>query len=327
MEVKTLKKLMELSNSVCHVRINGSAAGSGFLLFDKFVLTNGHVIENVLNKSTGLPVEKITVHFSYESLDETAAGAEVEEVAGFENWSDESGHKYDWALLRLGANLRLPDCLLTNFGLLPQSGGICIIGHPDGGVKKIDPCLIIPIDNRNQVVERHRDGVLDPSFYGENEGLIQWVTPRFFKDVEKSVQQESQIVTYESCFYFGSSGSPVFDEHCKVIAIHTGGYIYNNARGARQNVIDFGYRLSDVIEHIIIQIVVREQFHVLKKYLSCGGAQHQNLMTNLKKLVESRNPSAFRSAVDSPVVRSDESLKTFFEFLFQMEETVPMDMN
>lgn len=321
-EVKTLKTLMERSNYVCHVRINGRPEGSGFLLFDKFVLTNGHVIKNVLNLSKWELVEKVTVHFSFESLGEEESGAEVEEVVGFEYYSDGSGHGYDWALLRLGADLRLPNCLLTYFQFLPPSGGICIIGHPDGGVKKIDPCLIIPTDNRNQVVERHREenpeGVLV-----EIEGHIQYATPRFFEDVGKLVQQKK--LAYESCFYFGSSGSPIFDEHCNVVAIHSGGYTYKNARGKEQSVIEYGYRLSDIIEHIIVQIVERGRFDVLKKYLSCDYAQHQNLMISLKKLVESRNLTAFRNAVNNPVVTSNESLKKFFEFLSHIQEPVPMD--
>lgn len=321
-EVKTLKKLMELSNSVCHVRINGRPEGSGFLLFDKFVLTNGHVIEKALHLSTGQLVEKVTVHFSFESLDEMESGAEVEEVAGFEHYSDESGYQYDWALLRLGADLSLPNCLLTYFQFLPPSGGICIIGHPDGGVKKIDPCLIIPTDNRNQVAERHRQENPEDVLV-ENDGRIQWVTPRFFEDVAKHVQQKK--LAYESCFYFGSSGSPVFDEHCNVVAIHSGGYVYENARGERHSVFEYGYRLSDIIEHIIVHIVRRGRFDVLKKYLSCDYAQHQNLMISLKTLVESRNLPAFRNAVNNPVVTSDESLTKFFKFLTHTQEPVPMD--
>ncbi|XP_030294988.1 protein FAM111A-like [Sparus aurata] len=319
-EVKTMKKLMELSNFVCHVRINGRAEGSGFLLFDKFVLTNGHVIKNIYDEETRQLTEKVTVHFSYESLDQMEGGqdsrAEVEEVAGFAYYSGEAGHQYDWALLKLCAEQNLPDGLLTHFGFLPESGGICIIGHPDGRVKMIEPCLIVSFDDRCQVVDRHQR---------ENPGHIQWVTPRFFKDVSEFINQNKQVLTYESSFYFGSSGSPVFDEHCNVVAMHSAGYIYHNARGQRQSVIEYGYPLSLIIEQVIYQLVERGRFDVLKKYLACSYERHQNMMSNLKKLVEGRNLTAFRNAANSPEVRQDVSLKKFFEFLCRPEEPVPMD--
>ncbi|XP_071362273.1 serine protease FAM111A-like [Trachinotus anak] len=321
-EVKTMKKLMDLSNSVCHVRINGSPGGSGFLLFDKFVLTNGHVLKDIYNKNRRQLDGKVTVHFSYESLDlergQESKDVEVEEVAGFEYCPDASGHMYDWALLKLSAGQKLPDGLLTHFGFLPQSGGICIIGHPDGGVKKIDACLIIPPDNRNQVVEKHCH---------ENINYIQLITRRFFEDVTESVQRNKQVLTYESCFYFGSSGSPVFDKYCKVVAMHSGGYVHPDVRGERQSVIEFGYPLSDIIEHIIVQLVETRRLDVLQAYLACSYPHHQDMMNNVKKLVESRNLTAFKNTLNSSVTTNDESLKMFFDFFSLKEEPVQMDIN
>uniref|UniRef100_UPI0037E9317B serine protease FAM111A-like n=1 Tax=Semicossyphus pulcher TaxID=241346 RepID=UPI0037E9317B len=323
-EVKTMKKLMNLCDSVCQVRINGRPGGSGFLLFDKFVLTNGHVVKNIINESTGQLNEQVTVHFSYESVNQVESGAEVTEVAGFEYGSDASGHKYDWALLSLGAGQELPGHLLKHFGFLPKSGGICIIGHPDGSVKKIDPCLIIPTDNRNEVVGKHYlenpDGVLV-----EHQGHVQLVTQPFFEHVAQSVQCTGQVLTYESCFYFGSSGSPVFDEHCNVVAMHTGGYKYNNTRGEMHSVIEYGFPLSFILEHIIVQLVERGRFDVLKEYLTCINAQHQHIMTNVKKLVESRNNTAFKNAVNNSVHTEDEHLKMFFEIFSLKVEPVLMD--
>ncbi|KAL7390621.1 hypothetical protein ABVT39_024555 [Epinephelus coioides] len=331
-EVKTMKTLMDLSNSVCQVRINNRPEGSGFLLFGKFVLTNAHVVQKIYNENTGQLNERVTVHFSFESLNPMESGAAVEEVVGFEHGSDVSGYKCDWALLRVCADQTLPDALLKRFGFLPHSGGICIIGHPDGGVKKIDPCLIIPTENRNQVVERHRsenpEGVLPENpYYSENQQHIQMITQQFFEDTAEDVQHVRQLLTYESCFYFGSSGSPVFDEHCNVVAMHSGGFPFRNARGERHSVIEYGHPLSVINESIILQIVERGRFDVLREYLACDNPRHQNTMTSLKKLVESRNLTVFKNAVNSSLVKSDESLKTFFEFFSQKEEPVPMDID
>ncbi|XP_075957726.1 serine protease FAM111A-like isoform X2 [Anarhichas minor] len=289
-EVKTLKTLMELSNSVCQVRVNDRAEGSGFLLFDKFVLTNGHVLTNIYNESTDWHTEKVTVHFSFESLGQEDSGALVEQVAGFEHGHDASGHQHDWALLEISAHQKLPEGLLTHFGFLPQSGGICIIGHPGEGVKKIDPCFIVPTENFNQVVERHRhenpEGVVphNPD-YSENNAPIQLITDRFFDDV-KNDEPNRHALNYESCLTFGSSGSPVFDDHCNVVAMHSGGFPYRNARGESHSVIEYGYSLSVIIEHIIIQMAEREKFDVLKTFQACSADCQQQMPANLKKLLE-----------------------------------------
>ncbi|KAM8898793.1 LOW QUALITY PROTEIN: serine protease FAM111A-like [Spinachia spinachia] len=142
-EVRTMKTLMDLSNSVCQVRNDGRAEGSGFLLFDNFVLTNGHVAERFYNENTQHLSPVATVHFSFESFDQMGAGAAVEEVVGFENVCDESGQKQDWALMRIGTDQELPHGLLTRWAVRPKCSGISMIGHPNGNVKMIDPCHII----------------------------------------------------------------------------------------------------------------------------------------------------------------------------------------
>ncbi|CAJ1063624.1 protein FAM111A-like [Xyrichtys novacula] len=321
-EVRTMKKLMVLSDSVCQVRINGRPNGTGFLLFDKFVLTNGHVIKNSINMSDGQLCEPVTVHFSFESLDQVDPGAKVEEVAGFEYGQDPSGHKYDWALLKLCADQELPCPLIQQFGFLPKGGAICIIGHPGSDVKKIDPCLIIPTDKCNKVVEEHHRNNPDGVFVEYN-GVFQLVTSIFFQDVAQSVQSNRQTLSYESCFYYGSSGSPVFDEHCNVVAMHSGGYAYENKKREQNSVIEFGYPLSSILEHLIIQVVKRGRFDVLKAYLAAGFAQHQKVMSNVKKLVEGRNLVAFKNAINN-LKTTDESLKMFCGFFSQEEELVPM---
>ncbi|XP_069575180.1 serine protease FAM111A-like isoform X2 [Brachyistius frenatus] len=261
-EVKMTKKLMDLSNSVCQVRINGSAAGSGFLFFGSFVLTNAHVIRSVYESRRQLGA-KVTVHFSFECLEKTEGEEiEVEEVVGYEYVPDVSGR--DWALLKISANQTLPAGLLTYFGLLPQNGGICIIGHPGDGVKKTDPCLIVASENRLQVVERH---------YNENQENIQLITSKFFDGVAISVKQNVNVLTYKSCFYEGSSGSPVFDMHCNVVAMHTGGYLYEDKT---RSVIEYGHPLSAILERIFSQIAETKRTDVMDEYHKCTYAEKHN---------------------------------------------------
>nr|XP_019952622.1 PREDICTED: protein FAM111A-like [Paralichthys olivaceus] len=317
-EVKTMKKLMDLSNSVCQVRINGRPMASGFLLFDKFVLTNGHVVNDNYNDTERQLDARVIVHFSYESLDQTERGqdlveeVEVEEVAGFEFSTEQM---YDWALLKLKDDVRLP-YLLNKCGYINQSHGVCIIGHPDGGVKKIDPCLIIASEKRIEVVDKS---------FNKNRENIQLITQRFFDGVAKYVEHQKNVLTYKTCFYGGSSGSPVFDKDCKVLAMHSGGYLYEDTRGATKSVIEFGYPLSNIIERIIIQLVEREKLDVLSAYLASDNTHLKTMRRNVKKLVESRNLTTFKAVVSRPLTTDDERLKELFEFFRQKEEPVPME--
>ncbi|TNN66441.1 Protein FAM111A [Liparis tanakae] len=320
-EVKTMKQLGELSNSVCSVRVNGKPKGSGFHLFDKFVLTNGHVVENVYDASTLQLTEKLTVHFSYESVGQVDSGVEVEEVVGLEYAHDASGHKHDWALLRISADQNVPDVLLKQIGLCPKSGGICIIGHPGDSPKMADPCFIVPTEERSEIVERHRrenpEGVLP---FNE---AVQLITHRFFDEV-KHDKQNRQALHYETCLDFGSSGSPVFDEHCNVVAMHSGGYPYTNTTGKQQSVVEFGYAASIIIERIVAVMVLKNKFAVLKEYLACDYKHQQHVHNNVKKLLESIN---FRfTAATETIVTGDESLRKFFEFLSR-EDPVQMDVD
>lgn len=322
-EVKTMKELMALSASVCQVRIDGNAVGTGFLLFNKFVLTNGHVVSNIYDAGTRQLSATVTVNFCFESLDQSGSGIMVENVAGLEYRQDTSGQKYDWALLTLkvSAPQIVPNPLLKHFDFLPNSVAICIIGHPEGGVKKVDPCLIIPTNEHIKTVEKHSQENQE-GFHVECDGMIQLVTPKFFDFVPQQLQSQGQVLTYESCFYCGSSGSPVFDERCKVVAIHTGGYLYQNKRGEKGSVIEYGYPLSSILEHMLIQMLELQRVDVLEAYLAPDYSQKTKIHANVKKLLESEYKVTLHNAY---IHRNNESLKSFCEYLLAREEPVPMD--
>ena len=97
------KLLMIRADSVCQVRVEGHALGTGFLLFDKFILTCAHVI---YDENTQQLRQPLTVSFGFEDLDVLPCSVPVKpEPVAFEHLieklNDGSECYRDYALLEL----------------------------------------------------------------------------------------------------------------------------------------------------------------------------------------------------------------------------------
>ncbi len=247
-EVKKVKQLMRLSDSVCQIRVEGSARGTGFLLFDRFVLTNAHVVRDFLESPDKLSSTKyLEAAFDFERLDSKVKLVPVNKRLGAYCFiTDANNSRLDFALLELDD----VDEITGRAGLLsryvrdpPNRGGICIVGHPDGGIKKADPCFIV--ENLQEAADKH---------VSENVNFIQMITKRSFED--KWAVYENQI-NYNSCFFHGSSGSPVFDEDCYLIGVHTGGYVYPGERGKTRSVVEYAYSMQPILDMIRAQAKIK----------------------------------------------------------------------
>ncbi|MCJ8750300.1 hypothetical protein PDJAM_G00261120 [Pangasius djambal] len=248
-EVKRVKQLMELSDLICQIRINGSVNGTGFLLFDRYVLTNAHVVGDLVPCTPTLKHE-LTAVFDFEDLQSEVKVIPVKEnVVAFFYGKDDMGNYLDFALLELSSDGKqsgdgksdLPE-LLRHCNTPPTRGGVCIIGHPGGGVKRMDPCFIIAKDDIKQEAERYSEK-------NQNLNVFRVITQQCL--AEDKELRELQIM-YHSCFFHGSSGSPVFDEYCNLIGVHTGGYSYEGQRGETRR-MEFGLPMFPILVQIFIQ--------------------------------------------------------------------------
>ncbi|XP_077097877.1 serine protease FAM111A-like [Siphateles boraxobius] len=240
LEVKKVRELLRLSDSVCQIRVGGSAVGTGFLLFDKFILTNAHVIKKSSHLATN--ITQYTAVFDYEDLDSPIKRIPVKKLAVYTYEKDDRGRYLDYALLELDSvdeTAKYPKCLRYSTNP-PNRGQICIVGHPGEGVKKMDPCIIIERENRLEAANKH---------ITENEHLFQ-VMMEMCTEQKWDFSAYENKITYDSCFFHGSSGSPVFDVDCNLIGIHTGGYKYKVKGPKTWSVMEYGFSMQAILEDL-----------------------------------------------------------------------------
>ncbi|KAK3538669.1 hypothetical protein QTP86_011910 [Hemibagrus guttatus] len=269
LEVKKVKELMGLSDSVCQLRSKNSPVGTGFLLFDRFVLTNAHVVGDLVPLSSRMK-NTLTAAFHFEDLASVGNSIAVEEnVVAFLKGKDEMGNHLDFALLELSGDVsdedgrKVPE-LLKHYSAPPSRGAVCIIGHPGGGVKQMDPCFIIAKDDITQALDR---------YFKENTNLLVFhvITKQCL--AEDEVVRKSQI-NYHSCFFHGSSGSPLFDHHCNLIGVHTGGYPYGGERSQMRSVMEYALPLLPILVHIFMQCSNNKRNDVVWYFESQKNLEH-----------------------------------------------------
>ncbi|ROL53752.1 Protein FAM111A [Anabarilius grahami] len=250
-EVRKVKRLMTLSDSVCQIRVGESCEGTGFLLFkiqgSRFILTNAHVIGEYVPFSMKL-TKTFTAVFEYEGVEaKETKYIQVKKLIACFHGTDESGRYLDYALLELDSVDEIreyPELLSCYSPNPPNRGQICIVGHPGEGVKKMDPCFIIERENRLEAANKHAS---------ENDHLINVMMEVNSKQKWDFSKYENQI-TYDSCFFHGSSGSPVFDVDCNLIGIHTGGYVYKEEGPKTWSVMEFSFSIQPILDNIKAQV-------------------------------------------------------------------------
>ncbi|XP_077097871.1 serine protease FAM111A isoform X2 [Siphateles boraxobius] len=255
-EVNKVRRIMDLSDSVCVIVVEDSPRGTGFLLFDRFILTNAHVVKDFVNFPPEAPHTHklsgtLTAVFNHEVLGSGTINLQAKsELIAYRYEKDEKLRCHDYALLELEAAPENCTELLTCYkhGPSPKSGGIYIVGHPDCGVKKMDLCFIIGIENQLQSINKHRSENVSCPY-------VSWQCwPNLYKNQ----------ITYNSCFFHGSSGSPVFDAHGYLIGMHSGGFYYKEGERTR-SVIEFSYSMQPIVESIITQVKTRSDILKLLK--------------------------------------------------------------
>ncbi|KAM9391343.1 serine protease FAM111A-like isoform 1-T1 [Salvelinus alpinus] len=261
-EVYTVKKLMELSDSVCMIDVEGVGQGTGFLLFDHYILTNAHLFIkdeiSYVDRNDQI-LAKVTVTFNKENPNSSGVKViEVKpEVIDFQWGFDAYNRHVDFAVLEL-QDVDTSTGLLCRSSPDPKTGGVCLIGHPGGGVKRTDPTTIIERERRGEAFQRET---------GKNDRMDMLIKTSIEENKEKYdmlMKPDNTEVTYDTCLFHGASGSPVFDESCQVIAMHTGGFPYTD-EGVK-SVIEYAIPLFTILENFLINMKDRNNVEILTKF-------------------------------------------------------------
>ncbi|XP_062301356.1 serine protease FAM111A-like [Scomber scombrus] len=268
-EVHRVKKLLELGKSVCKVVVENVRMGTGFVLFDNLILTNAHLFKDCVEGEDLLEGINVFALFNY---DDPEPRRNYDCFTVKKTLIDFSDGELDYAVLELNpegqkpnqstGTVKVPPGLLKNFGPVPLNGEACIIGHPAGEIKQIDPTCIIERENRGKAVDDHLEPNRDTLFTLHS--ISQVIINQGIKNIMMGGNEADRVVTYNTFMFHGSSGSPVFDAHCRVFGLHTAGYTYG-FKNHTQSVIEFAQPLLTIFKRLLTKIKKSGDEELLKR--------------------------------------------------------------
>ncbi|XP_014648347.1 PREDICTED: protein FAM111B [Ceratotherium simum simum] len=244
--VATYEHLIHLSKSVGYMRWdnNGNTGNATCFVFnDGYIFTCRHVVDLMVGEGTDPSLwpdiisKCAKVTFTYNKFCPTDA-----DWFSIEPWFEVSDATLDYAILKLRENgSGFPPGLFRQISPQPDNGLIYLIGHPEGQIKKIDGCAVIPLGQRpGRYPQHHQDGVVGP--YAATYSAFPMFTQRSFL----SEAWRIDTLSYDTCFSSGSSGSPVFKASGHLVAVHSIGHFYQCGNMVHA-VIEFGYSMESIL--------------------------------------------------------------------------------
>ncbi|KAF3698160.1 Protein FAM111B Cancer-associated nucleoprotein [Channa argus] len=231
----------KVDQSVCKLTGPNIRQGTGFVLFNEYIVTNGHLFEHCME---GQYLKQDTYGWAEFNIGPNTYIYKFDVICFL--FDD----KYDFALLKLilvnqtysqtdKQIFYLPPGLLNTFSPLPLNKGDCKIwGYPDGHKKKLDSTYIIPKQYRKLTLNDKKLWHIN-RLRGRSSQIINTLKKQGIEDILIGGIKADDVFTYETCMGPGSSGSPVLNDQ-GVIGLHTGGYCYPTGK-ANDKIIVLGF--------------------------------------------------------------------------------------
>ena len=213
----------------------GKVVGTCFLVTDKLVITNYHVyrmIQKERNDGPGNSNLPIIIIFDYldRKQKENVLNVEVDE----EQHPKLENPYLDYKLFYLKQNEGLRDRvplgpMVRNWQLC--DGRVVIIGHPNGDELQDEVCIVVGYSN---MLERIRD-------------RCEWCTGVHMTNSQLLYGMEDYqgCLSYDTTFFSGASGSPVFEMNGNIVAMHAQGYTLER----RKENVDYQPQNAENHEH------------------------------------------------------------------------------
>ncbi|XP_031413845.1 serine protease FAM111A-like isoform X2 [Clupea harengus] len=287
-EVHRVRKMLKLGESVCKLVVKDVCEGTGFVLFDSFILTNAHLFKGYDKEGKLQEDVEVFARFGYGDPEPETIYSDFTAKKTFVDFDVER----DYAILELNHEGKksnhetttvVPQGLLRTFGPLPLNGEACIIGHPAGGVKKIDPTWIIEIENRGKAVEDYLQK------YKDHPIIVQMIR-KIIKDAgieDIMISGSKDIATYHTFMYTGASGSPVVDALGRVFGLHTAGFTYNFPD--RQSVIEYAQPVLAIFKKFVDNLRVSGNKELLERVekVAKGNPNLEKILTGPRQTTHS----------------------------------------
>jgi V8-like Glu-specific endopeptidase len=203
--------LASYMRSIGHIKC-GSVGGTCFLVTDVLVITNYHVyrmIEEERNKPGNFSLP-ITVLFDYL----TKQMEKVVEVEVDEEQDPKLANPYlDYKFFRLKQNERIEGRvplgpMVRNWQL--SDGRIVILGHPEAMEMQDEVCVVVGYRAmQERIKERHEQCT---GVHMTNAQLLH------------NTEDYQGSLSYDTTFFAGASGSPVFEMNGNIVAMHAHAY-------------------------------------------------------------------------------------------------------
>ena len=253
--VRVTKRLMKLYDSVGLLEC-GSVKATCFLVSGNMIATNWHVVRDILearNTSTSQDHRNVDIRFNFEE-----AGAPENRRYRLKDISFQDNiicTQLDYAFLYLQEFvlevLPLGDFVTCK---VPERGTVCIAAHPSGNEKQEEVCPILPLheDRRTHDLKRRYEEYEWHCRNNQSGCALSYARQYAGKCVHSYQTELQELCTEEKALTYdvgsmfeGSSGAPVFDLKCNIVALHTAGF-----RLGETSVVECGVTFEAIICHL-----------------------------------------------------------------------------